>query len=239
MLAANRDEFYNRPAAPMHFWPDHSRILAGRDLQAEGTWLGLTKNGRFAFVTNYRDPAAIRPDAPSRGQLVTRFLLSESSPGDYLRTLEPLAPQYNGFNLVVGNLHEAAYLSNYAEGMVALGPGFYGLSNALLDTPWPKLVKGKKKLMPLLLTGSMETEKIFMALRDEERAPDERLPQTGIGLERERALSSIFIKTPVYGTRCSTLLLIDKQNCATVIERTYNLQTFAHEDRTFELLLQP
>jgi len=237
IVAANRDEFYHRPTAPLHFWPDNTEILAGRDTQAEGTWLGLAKSGRFAFVTNYRDPANINPNAPSRGKLVSDFLLSNASPLDYVRQLEAVASQYNGFNLVVGHGQSLVYYSNYGNGLQALGPGYYGLSNALLETPWPKLVNGKRKLEPLLQAETIEPETIFQALYDEQRAPDELLPDTGIGLERERALSSLFIKTPVYGTRCSTVLLIDHQNIATVTERTYNLQRFQFSDQSFALPL--
>lgn len=238
IVAANRDEFYLRPTEPMHFWRDEPTVLAGRDLQAEGTWLGLSKSGRFAFVTNYRDPANIRAEAPSRGRLVSDFLVSSGKPTEYLDALQQGGKQYNGFNLVVGDLTEVAYYSNYAEGPRVLAPGFYGLSNALLETPWPKLVNGKKKLLPLLHAGTLDPKSIFQALYDEQRAPDEQLPDTGIGLERERALSSMFIKTPVYGTRCSTLLLIDYKNIATIVERTYNLQTFSFTDRSFELHLE-
>jgi uncharacterized protein with NRDE domain len=237
-VAANRDEFYQRPTEPMHFWADN-QILAGRDVQAEGTWLGLSRHGQWAFVTNYRDPANIRPDAPSRGKLVSDFLQSNATPAAFFQSLAPQANAYNGFNLVAGTPNEAWYFSNYGPAPGPVGPGYYGLSNALLETPWPKLVNGKKKLAHVLTANPIEPAAVFQALYDEERAKDGDLPDTGIGLERERALSSMFIKTPVYGTRCSTVLLIDYKNRATVVERTYDLQTFSFIDRSFELQLTP
>ena len=237
LVAANRDEFFQRPTLPMDFWAEDANILAGRDLQAEGTWLGVSRHGRFAFITNYRDPANSRADAPSRGKLVVDFLASRTAPSSYAQHLEKTGSAFNGFNLVVGNADECWYYSNYDSGARALAPGFYGLSNALLETPWPKVVNGKRKLFPPLHANPVKPDEVLQALLDEERAPDRELPDTGIGLERERALSSMFIKTPGYGTRCSTVLLIDRRHSAFVVERTYDVQTFSYTDRSFNVQL--
>jgi uncharacterized protein with NRDE domain len=238
IVAANRDEFYQRPTQPVDFWAEAPNILAGRDLQAEGTWLGVSRTGRFAFVTNFRDPANIRSAAPSRGKLVSNFLQSKQSPEDYIGEVAERGADYNGFNLVVGTATEAWYVSNYQSGSRALAPGYYGLSNALLETPWPKLVQGKEKLRPLMNQSTLDSESVFRVLYDQQRASDNELPDTGIGLERERALSSMFIKTTGYGTRCSTLLLIDRHQQVQITERTYNTSDFTHFDTAFSFQFQ-
>ena len=230
IVAANRDEFYERKTAPAAFWGDQPEIVGGRDLEAAGTWMAMNTNGKIALVTNYRDPANINPQAPSRGKLVSDFLTSNLNAEQYLRELEPKASQYNGFNLLVGQLDEWWYLSNYKKGIQKLEPGTYGLSNHLLETPWPKVVHGKKKFSSLL-EFDVQPEQLFKMLYDEKRAEDQALPDTGIGLERERALSSMFIKTKGYGTRCSTILLVDTENRVQYYERTYNVETFEHSTR--------
>lgn len=226
IIAANRDEFYPRKTREAHFWEDQPSILGGRDLEAQGTWMGITKSGRISFLTNYRDPHNIDPKAPSRGKLVSDFLQTEVQPLDYLKEIEPSSKLYNGFNLVVGTPNELYYLSNYKQGIDHITNGFFGLSNHLWDTPWPKVVRGKKLLEPLLQQSEVESERLLNILQDEYRAADEHLPNTGIGLERERALSSMFIKTSNYGTRCSTVMLIDRDNQVEFTERVYDLSTF-------------
>ena len=237
VVAANRDEFYNRKTAPLHEWEDHPEIIGGRDLEAGGTWLGVTKSGRISMVTNYRDLKNIRLDAPSRGELVTNFLLSEKTGDEYLSELQPHAALYNGFNLIVGRVDTLWYCSNYREGMEKLQPGQYGLSNHLMDTPWPKVVRGKEKFRDILKIRFTAGD-LFNLLLDDQIAADHQLPETGVGLERERALSSMFIKSPGYGTRSSTVLLIDKKNNFFLTERVYDLTSFEFKENTFTFKLE-
>lgn len=213
IIAANRDEFYNRPTEAAHYWSDNPAILGGRDAAACGTWMALNKvTGKVAFITNYRDPANINPKAPSRGQLVSDYLINSDTPQDYLEQVARKGKQYNGFNLVVGSANELWYYSNYGKGIQKLETGSYGLSNHLLDTPWPKVKAIKERFSEFIKEPDLPYERFISILSDSTLAPDEDLPDTGVGLNRERALSSIFIKTPDYGTRCSTVLLIDKDN---------------------------
>lgn len=232
IVAANRDEFYERKTAPAAFWKDQPEIVGGRDQEAAGTWMAMNTSGKISLVTNYRDPAHINPKAPSRGKLVSDFLSGNKTAEQYLHELEPIANQYNGFNLLVGNLDEWWYLSNYKTGIQKLEPGIYGLSNHLLDTAWPKVVRGKQNFLRVLEYDVLP-EELFKMLYDEQRAEDQALPNTGIGLERERALSSMFIKTKGYGTRCSTVLLIDKEDRVQYYERTYNVETFEYCTRGY------
>jgi uncharacterized protein with NRDE domain len=232
IVAANRDEFYNRKTAPAEFWSDHPEVLGGRDLEAGGTWLGVSKSGRISMITNYRDLKNINPKAPSRGQLVSDYLTSRVSPSSYLQSLQPKAKQYNGFNLITGTPDELWYFSNYREGIQELQPGLYGLSNHLLETPWPKVANGKHK-MKELLSKPFKPEDFFSLLFDDQVAADNLLPDTGVGLERERVLSSMFIKSPGYGTRCSTVVMIDNTHQVFFTERVYDLETFSYTENTF------
>ena len=233
IVAANRDEFYNRKTAPADFWKDHSNIVGGRDLQAQGTWLAMTTSGKISMLTNYRDPKNINPAAPSRGQLVSDYLEQDVEPESYLKKMEPKAGTYNGFNLLVGTPEEFYYLSNYKIGIDNVTNGLYGLSNHLLETPWPKVQRGKQKMAELLKSENITSQLLFEFLYDEKRASDDQLPETGIGLERERALSSMFIKSPNYGSRCSTVILIDQQNNVEFSERVYDLTSFDFTTNTF------
>lgn len=238
IVAGNRDEFYNRKTAPADFWQDYPDTLGGRDLEAKGTWMAITKQGRISFITNYRDPKNINPKAPSRGKLVLDYLQGDASAGAYLREVENTAGVYNGFNLIAGNANELWYLSNYKKGVEKIAPGFYGLSNHLLETPWPKVTYGKAKLEPLLTQSIILPEQLLDKLYDGTVAADGTLPDTGIGLARERALSSMFIKTAGYGSRCSTALLVDYHNEVVFAERTYDLQTFNYTTRTFQFKIE-
>ncbi len=239
IVAANRDEFYARKTEAAEFWNDYPQIVGGRDLEAKkpdgtcGTWMAMNKNGRIAMVTNYRDLKNLKSQAPSRGHLVTDFLLSDELPEKYLRSIEPRASLYNGFNLIVGSAEELFYLSNYKKGIVNIENGFHGLSNHLLDTPWPKVRRGKEKMKLLFEGKKIKPEEILNALYDEQQAPDEQLPDTGVGLERERMLSSMFIKSPNYGSRCSTVVTIDRNNKVEFTERVYDLVTFAFTEKRF------
>ncbi|MFH1243662.1 MAG: NRDE family protein [Pseudomonadota bacterium] len=224
VLAANRDEYYERPTAPADFWEESPWLLAGRDLRAGGTWLGITTNGRIAAVTNYRDPASVRDNAPSRGELVSKFLLESGSPSEYLKKLEQEGPDYNGFNLVFGDKDRLYWYSNRGDEGRLLGPGIHGLSNHLLDTSWPKVTRGKTGMTTLLSGGqNPDPEQLLGLLFDRHIAEDERLPHTGVGLQWERILSPLFITSPHYGTRSSTLMLIDQDDRVTFVERTFDL----------------
>lgn len=234
ILAGNRDEFHHRPTAPAGFWPEAPDLLAGRDLEANGTWLGVTRKGRISLLTNFRDPANISATAPSRGHLVSDFLIREQRPKEYVHDVASRGSRYNGFNLIVGTPDELWYYSNYGNGVQPLAPGFHGLSNHLLNTPWPKVERGKALLQPVLQEKEILADQLFEILYDEQRAPDDRLPETGVGVERERVLSSMFIKSPNYGSRCSTVVLVDRNNHVQFSERVYDLVTFAHETRRFE-----
>jgi uncharacterized protein with NRDE domain len=239
IVAANRDEFYARQTSAASFWTDHPQVVGGCDLEARkpdgtcGTWMAMNKNGRIAMVTNYRDLKNLKSHAPSRGHLVTNFLLTTDTPEKYLQAIEPDAQQYNGFNLIVGTAEELFYLSNYKSGVEKIEHGFHGLSNALLDAPWPKVSDGKSLMQPLFSRAKIDHDELLNALHNPQQAPDDRLPDTGVGLERERMLSSMFIKSPNYGTRCSTVVTIDNGNRATFTERVYDLTTFAYTQQTF------
>jgi uncharacterized protein with NRDE domain len=238
IIAANRDEFYNRKTAPAHFWPDYPDVLAGRDLEAGGTWMGVTRKGKVALVTNYRDLRNLKPVAPSRGLLVSEYLANGTPPEPYLQQVAGKATAYNGFNLIAGTPDTLAYYSNYKTHPEVLQPGIYGLSNHLLNTPWPKVVKGKK-MFEERIEGEFRHADLLEFLYNDEQAPDDQLPDTGVGLERERALSAMFIKSPGYGSRCSTVITVDYQNRLCFTERTYHVPSHTYQDVTFDFTLQP
>jgi uncharacterized protein with NRDE domain len=222
VIAANRDEFHERPAAPVAWWPEG--ILAGRDLEAGGTWLGVDRRGRFALLTNVRDPARHDPRAPSRGALVPHLLAANAPPSATLPALVIEANRCNGFNLIAGSAAGLMWGSNRAATPRTLGPGVYGVSNHLLDTPWPKLTRTKAAFRDWCEAArdGEELGPLFALLRDGERASDATLPATGVSLERERMLSSPFIVSPDYGTRCSTILAIDHHGAARLVERSFD-----------------
>jgi len=236
VVAANRDEFYQRKTAPASFWKDQPNVLGGRDLEASGTWLGITKAGRLSLVTNYRDLKNLKQQAPSRGALVSDFLTGDEHAESYLKQVSEKASAYNGFNLLTGNVDDLWYFSNYQNDIKQLGSSLYGLSNALLDTPWPKVAHGKAEVARHLQHDEIKPNTLFQLLLNEDRAPDQNLPDTGVGIERERMLSSMFIKSPNYGTRCSTVILVDYNNHVLFSERVYNLETFEFATRTFEFI---
>ena len=222
ILAANRDEFLDRPAEPAHFWKDAPDILAGRDERGGGTWLGVTRTGRIAAITNYRDMRMNFPPGPSRGLLV-REALEEG--------VDTSATQvYAGFNLIHGTCTDLRYHNNIEGTAIALQPGIHGLSNHFLDTPWPKVEKAKHELEKLVeISGRTSVDaranaelagSLFSLLADDSIAPDDALPDTGLPLEVERAVSSIFIRTPDYGTRCSTVILVDTKGNVYFEERS-------------------
>ncbi|AKQ59941.1 NRDE family protein [Bordetella hinzii] len=208
LIAANRDEFHERPTAPAMAWPGEPRLYAGRDLRAGGTWMGAADNGRYAVITNYREVGRQVPGAPSRGALVEHYLGGGMAARDYIADVAREGARYNGFNLVVGDAQGAWYYSNRGTAPRYLAHGVYALSNHLLDTPWPKLVRLKASVARVLDRGPQPNlPALFAALDDREPADDASLPRTGLPLARERLLSSPFIVSPDYGTRCSTVLL--------------------------------
>ncbi|MGH8798807.1 MAG: NRDE family protein [Casimicrobiaceae bacterium] len=232
VIAANRDEFHARAAAPAHWWNDG--ILAGRDLAAGGTWFGVTRSGRWALITNFREGIPRDPNAPSRGGLVTRMLGDAASPLRAAAALLPDGGRYHGFNLLVGAGSRAAFASNRASGALELGAGMHGLSNHLLDTPWPKLVRGKARLKAWLDDDDPPIAEAFALLADREPAGDATLPSTGVSARWERLLSSPFIVSPDYGTRCSTLLTIAADGGARLIERSFDAEGEATGEVAFE-----
>lgn len=223
VIAANRDEFYARPTAPAAWWADAPHVLAGRDLREGGTWMGVTRAGRVAAVTNYRDPGfAQLPDAPSRGALVADFLRCAVDAEAYAHDLAGRAAAYNGFNLLLGDDGGLFYVSNRADGVRRLEPGVYGLSNALLDTPWPKVVRARRAMEEAMAAaeGPGWDARLWEALADRVIAADDALPDTGVGAQRERHLSAPFIRTEVYGTRASTVLTITDDGEVRFVERS-------------------
>ena len=231
VVAANRDEFHARPTARAEWWRDHPRILAGRDLTAGGTWLGLTRSGRFAALTNYRDPERLRAAAsgaakagvamPSRGLLVTSLLESGASVAEGLAYLREVGANYDAFNVIFSDGRRLGIYESVLKRGRVLGPGIYGLSNHLLDTPWPKVQTAKNRL-EAALSGLTDTAPLLALLRDDQPASDEQLPQTGVGLEWERLLSSAFVRAPDYGTRSSTIIRIDARGRAYFEERSWD-----------------
>jgi len=207
VVAANRDEFYARATLPLAAWADAPWIVAGRDLQAGGSWLGVTQSGRFAALTNIREKNRGQPGKRSRGELVAGFLRGQHSPADYLAEVARHLDDYAGFNLLVGDLHELHYLNARQGQPQKLKAGIYGLSNAALNTPWPKLERCRAALGKALEQDEVPTEALFSLLADRQQAADKELPDTGLTLDFERLLSSPFIASRSYGTRASTVLL--------------------------------
>jgi len=239
VLAANRDEFHARPAAPAAWWRDDAGmpILAGRDLAQGGTWLGVSRAGRFAFVTNVREPSRYDPRAPSRGALVPALLHDGRPVGVALAAIVAGARHYNGFNLVAGDAVSAAFGSNRGPDAHALARGIHGVSNAGLDTPWPKLVRAKAGLAAWVAAGDEEPDRLWTVLADATPAPDHELPDTGIARERERLLSSPFIVSESYGTRCSTLLALARDGEAHFVERSFDATGTATGEVRFRFTL--
>ena len=236
VLAANRDEFHDRATAPADWWSDEAGILAGRDLYAGGTWLGVTRRGRFAALTNFRDGGARRATAPSRGMLVSELLESGRSVPESLSYLESAGPEYNPFNILISDGRRVGiYESVLGEGR-ELGPGVFGLSNHLLDTPWPK-VQNAKTALTAALADPRDAAAVLHLLRDDRPASDGDLPRTGATLEWERLLSSAFVRAPDYGTRCSTLLRIDERGGAVFYEWSWDRMGEASGTRRFEFVI--
>lgn len=209
---ANRDEFRARPALATEFWPDAPHVLAGRDVLAGGTWMGVTRQGRFAAITNYRDPMQASGQN-SRGQLVADFLLGQQTAAEYADHVQSMGHLYTGFSLLIADAQSLYFVSNRSEHPQALGPGWYGLSNAILDTPWPKLQRLKAAAQQLQVgpSAAQSAEENLALLKDTQEAAEADLPTTGVGLGMERLLSPICIQGDAYGTRNSTWLSVGQQ----------------------------
>ena len=223
VVAANRDEWHDRPAAPAAWWSDHPHILAGRDLKAGGTWMGVTRGGRFAAITNFRDPGDRKSTARSRGELVTAFLLGDESPAAFLAATKKVAFDYNGFNLIVADGNSLAYFGSSDGEIEILAPGVYALSNHTLNEPWPKVKLARSALGAALqaeMSGNARQMAIYALLSNDTVAPDDTLPNTGVGIEWERMLSPALIVTEKYGTRASSILSIANNNVVSFDEHT-------------------
>lgn len=233
ILIANRDEFRNRPTEQAKFWEDHPEVLAGRDLEAMGTWLGINKRGEIAFLTNYRHPDYFNRKGPTRGKLVSDFLTSEADAKSYLSAIEnPKA--YNGFNLVLGTPSSLFYFANTHQQIERIESGIHGLSNAFLNTSWPKVDDGKLKLQRAIEANDLSAEKLFSILHDSSFAEDEELPDTGVGHELEKMLSAKFINSPQYGTVCSTVIKIDRNGTCFFEERSFDAEGIESGGVTFQ-----
>jgi len=219
-LIANRDEYYRRPTRPAHWWPERPDLLAGKDLEAGGTWLGITRSGRLAAVTNVREPQLAAPGGCSRGHLTRRYLEDEIGNEDYRGLLQETGDRYRGYNLVFGSPGALHYFSNRGNMPRRLESGIYGLSNAALDTPWPKVRRGKSLLQEQLEKPRLDTTELLGVLASTETAADAELPSTGVSSEWERKLSAIRITGTDYGTRSSTALVIDRRGEVRFHERS-------------------
>ncbi len=229
ILAANRDEFYERPTAYAHQWEDARHVVGGRDLLGGGTWLGISRAGRVSAVTNYRDPQNINPDAKTRGHLAKDYLMNSSdSARDYLEKIQGEAAAYNGFNLLLFDAAGGFHFSNYERRINPIAEGVHGLSNALLDTPWPKLTKLKSSFEQSI-KSSFSHDDLLGLLQDTELASDDELPSTGIPYEWEKAISSICIEAENYGTCCSTVITIDRHGRAEFTEHSYPVGQREHK----------
>ena len=256
IVAANRDEYHARPTAPAHWWKDAPGVLAGRDLEAGGTWMGITRGGRFAAVTNYRDPAAPRMDGPSRGALVGAFLAGGEPARDYLERVAEEGRRYNGFSLLAMDGETLGFASNRARGVTCLEPGIFGLSNHLLDTPWPKVVSGKAVLERLAAKPCVRVSDLFALLAPHDPAPAEAFHRSAAGggrpgrgsgpadalsadngadFGRGRSRSSRFILGDAYGTRASTVVLLEPGAAGAFVERSFDARGAVARDVAFDL----
>ncbi|MCX5779262.1 MAG: NRDE family protein [Firmicutes bacterium] len=220
VVAANRDEYYSRPTQSARFWPENPAILAGKDLIKDGTWTGITTTGRFAAVTVYREVSTYPAHLPSRGLLAANYLASHEAPEVYMERLVNESADYKGYSLLAGTFDALFYLSNRENKVRKLDKGLHGLSNNLLDVPWPKVTKGIKSLAVCLQEEEIEVEHLFAIMADRERPDDRDLPDTGVGLEMERMLGSACIVSPNYGTRATTIILVDRNNKVEFWERS-------------------
>ena len=225
IIAANRDEFFQRPAHSAGYWQDHPQILGGRDLKCGGTWMAVDNRGRVAAVTNYREPSEQKQNLRSRGFLVTDYLLGDDSPQDYLRNLSEHINEYDGFNLFAGDIATLYFYGSYLQQPLQMESGVHGISNGDLDYPWPKVNKGKHALAEIVGNrDTIEPGSLFNILLDREVPDDKLLPDTGVGLKLERMLAPVFVSGGEYGTRSSTVLLMDSSKRVYFSERNYDAE---------------
>ena len=223
VVAANRDESYTRPTAPAAFWQDHPQVYGGRDLEMGGAWMGLTTGGRFAAVTNFRDGFPKGTAPRSRGELAGGYLTGDQAALPYLQSIAARKTEYAGFGTIAGDPKALWFLSNYGSGVEAVTPGVHGLSNHLLDTPWPKVADGRRELAALLDANTTTlAEALFDMLADRTVAPENALPNTGVGIAREKQLGPKFIAVDErYGTRASTVVLLHRDGNVYYGERSF------------------
>jgi uncharacterized protein with NRDE domain len=239
VLAANRDEYFDRPTIPASYWTENPSILAGRDMITGGTWLGVTKEGRLAAITNYRDPEWQVENPIPRGTIVADYLTGDLPAAEFLDYIKERGSRYKGFNIVFGDPYGIFYYSNRSNTENIVMPGVYGLSNHLLDTPWPKVTSAKERFESLIRSDTEDPEEYIAVLADRTRFPDYMLPDTGVGIKRERSLSSIFVTSRIYGTRSTTLFFIDRENRLRFIERSHDPECSGNSTTEFRITLQP
>ena len=237
VLAANRDEFHQRPTEHAQWWQDQPEILAGRDLEAGGTWLGVTRSGRLALVTNFREPGKREAGKRSRGELVSNFLTDDRPATKFAAELSTEIENYGGFNLLIFDGEEFLYLCNRGDYQQILQPGIHGLSNHRLDTPWPKVEKTRQRFAKALAPDDIDQSKLFSIIGDKRPFDDKVLPNTGIGHELEKLLSAPFIISPDYGTRCSTLVLWEKSGDIHFTERSFSSAGEMEQENSFNIRL--
>ncbi len=240
IFASNRDEFYKRQTRSADFWEENSQLLAGKDLEAGGTWLGLTKTGKFTALTNYRDPLNIRKNTPSRGELTTDFLTGSDDAQVYLERIAAKAEAYNGFNLLTADLikGDLEYFSNYENKIRPLSSGVYGLSNHLLDTEWYKVKNLKENFQQVIHQNDFTEEDLFGILNNPLRASEKEVQQTGLSVEMETMLSAIFIQSPEYGTCASSVILLDYEGNISFSEKVYNTPDKNPVQKTFRFKIE-
>lgn len=238
ILAGNRDEFYQRPTKQAHFWDTEPEILAGRDLKAGGTWLGMTKEGRIGVLTNYRHFHSQPGGQKSRGELIPTFLKSSLDPKNVLADIISRGHQYDGFNMIAGTSTKLNYISNVHNSLEEIPPGIHGISNGFLNTSWPKVDVAKEKYRSATSGADIDEEAIFSFLKNKETYPQESLPDTGLSPEKEKAVSPIFIELKNYGTRCSTLITVDKNGLVSFVEKSYHKNCESETERRFQFKLR-
>lgn len=238
IIAANRDEFYARPTATSHFWPSQPNMLAGQDLEAGGTWMGMNTEGRFAALTNIRAPSPPRIESRTRGELVTQFIEEDISDACYAERLRANHNRYRGYNLLFGQWNNLQVYNNHLNRLDKVGNGYHGLSNAHFNAPWPKLAFGKAQLQHICeQSNEIDLDALFALMRNEDKAPDNALPDTGIPFEKEKQLSSVFINIPGYGTRGTTILTVDHAGHVSWCERVYDENGEQASQECFEFKL--
>lgn len=241
ILAANRDEYFNRPTLIANYWEENCEILGGRDIQSKGTWLGINKNGKFIAITNYRDPKIEKKQALSRGDLSKRFLSNDQNIPSFLSDVSNNAENYNGFNLLLSDdgFDTMYHYSNISKTTFKISDGIHGLSNHLLDSSWPKVNTGKENLNSTIESASININDLVEMLKDGNAAADELLPDTGISYDLEKKLSPVFISMKGYGTRCSTVILVDTENNVSFLEVSYNENKQVISEKKHQLILKP